>query len=112
MRTFELGEVLASRTLHFQPKAGDPVDVVVTLGTPVPDGRGWMCPFQIRGIGRELVIAIFGVDAMQALLLALHTLPTELRAIARKESGSFPDGNEDLGLTHACSTHLKYDVAR
>jgi hypothetical protein len=71
-----------------------------------------MCPYQVQGIGREPVRAAVGIDAMQALVLALHILPTELRAIARRESGSFPDGDEDLGLTHACGVHLGNDVAR
>lgn len=104
MRTFDLGDVLASRTLRYQPRAGDAVDVVVAIGIPTrdSDGRAWICPFQITGIRDEPVRAIFGEDAMQALILAFHTLPTALQAIARGESGSFPDKDEDLGLTHAC----------
>ena len=35
--------------------------------------------------------AIFGVDTMQALILALHTLPSEVRALAREEGGHFED---------------------
>jgi hypothetical protein len=82
----------------------------VHLGKPVVDSTApretWMCPFQIVGMGEEPVRAIFGVDAFQALVLALHTIPTTLRSIADEESGSFPDGDEDLGLTHACRVHL------
>jgi len=43
------------------------------------------------------LVAASGVDAVQALVLALHLLPAELRAIAREESGSFLNGDEDLG---------------
>ena len=108
MKTVKLGQILASRTVRFQPATGDAVDVAVSLGMPVSDddGRDWLCPFQIIGIRDEPVRAAFGVDAMQALVLALHVLPTELRAIAREESGSFPNGDEDMGLTRACGMHL------
>ena len=84
--------------------------MTVSIGMPIADeeqpGRAWICPFRIRGIRDEPVRTIFGVDAMQALILALHTLPTELRSVAREESGSFPDSDEELGLTHACAVHL------
>jgi hypothetical protein len=108
MKTIKFGEVLASRTVRFQPAAGEATDVEVRLGMPVPDGDGrdWLCPFQIGGIRDEPVRAAVGVDAMQALVLALHVLPTELQAIAREESGSFPNSDEDLGLTRACGMLL------
>jgi hypothetical protein len=105
-----LGEVLASRTLRFQTNSGRLIDVTVTVGRPVIDPHArdsdWLCPFQLRGVGDEVVRAMFGVDAMQALILALNTLPTELRALARDESGTFADRDEDLGLTQACRMHL------
>ena len=108
METVKLGAVLASRVVRFQPAAGEAIDAVVRLGMPVADddGRDWLCPYQISGIRDEPVRAAFGVDAMQALVLALHILPTELRALARDESGSFPNSDEDLGLTRACTMNL------
>jgi hypothetical protein len=111
MRTLALGEILASRTLRFQLGSRPAIDITVKVGRPVPDpedhDRSWICPFQISGIRDEPVRAIFGIDAIQALVLALHALPTELRAMAREESGSFPNADEDLGLTHACTVHLR-----
>jgi hypothetical protein len=110
MRTYDLGKLLASRTLRYRTRTGDVVDATVSLGMPVPDtdqpARSWMCPFQIDGIRDEPVRVIFGVDALRALILAVHMLSTELRSIAGEESGSFPNGDEDLGLTHACGVHL------
>jgi hypothetical protein len=93
MRTFALEDILAPRTLRFEPGHRPAIDITVTLGRPLVDPehaeRAWMCPFQITGIGDERVRAIFGIDALQALLLALHILPAQLRALARDESGSF-----------------------
>jgi hypothetical protein len=66
-----------------------------------------MCPLQILGIGSGETHAIFGVDTLQALILALHTVPAELNALARQENGSFiPAGDQDLGLSDACKIHL------
>lgn len=41
----------------------------------------------IVGIGSGKTKAIFGVDTVQALTLALHALPSELGALARQENG-------------------------
>ncbi len=89
--TFELGEVIAERELEFVPDQGEAQAVTVRLGRPVPDprapDRSWCCPYQILGTGRDRVFAIFGVDALQALLLALHTIPVELAAYVRQHPG-------------------------
>ena len=111
MRKFDLGEVIASRKLQFKHHDGSVCDVVVNLGRPVPDpqdpGRTSICPFQIVGVGSGKTKAIFGVDTIQALTLALHVLPSELSALARQENGNFvPPGDEDLGLSSACKVHL------
>ena len=93
MRTFELGEVIAERAITFKANAGWSRDVVVRLGRPMADGshgnRNWMCPYQVAGLGRDRVMAIYGVDAMQALLLAIHTIPAELAAYMRDPGGVF-----------------------
>jgi hypothetical protein len=111
MRHFDLGEIIASKKLQFRRHDGTVYDVVVNLGKPVPDPqnptRTSMCPFQIVGIGGGETKAIFGSDTMQALTLALHTLPTELSALASQENGSFtPEGDHDLGLSDACKVHI------
>jgi hypothetical protein len=108
---FELGDVIATRKVRFKGADGTLVDVSVSLGKPVPDPRDpqrtRMCPYQIRGIGDERIRAIFGIDTMQALILALHILPTELAAIARETGGSFVSDEQDLGLTHACQLQME-----
>jgi len=87
MRTFALGEVLASRTVKYQSPLCPSGELTVQIGQPVPDGEGaWVCPFQIGGVPDEPVRGIFGVDAFQALILALHIIPTELQAAAREQA--------------------------
>ncbi len=102
---------IASRTLAYKRADGENVQIEVILGMPVPDPhepeRAWVCPFQITGFAKPVTRAMYGIDAMQALILALHTLPTELRALSTDEGGGFLEA-ADLGLDHACHVHLKY----
>jgi hypothetical protein len=100
---------IASRQLPVRDPNGSTSSVGIVVGTPVPDPldplRTWACPYQIRALGRVETRAIFGIDAMQALILCLHVLPSELRALARETGIRFLD-ESDLGLSHACRTHL------
>jgi hypothetical protein len=88
----ELGDVIAEREALFAPREGAPHGITVRLGRPVPDprspGQAWCCPYQVLGIGRDRVFAMFGVDAMQALLLAVHAIPAELAAYVRTRGGT------------------------
>src|SRR4026208_821544 len=95
----ELGPVIAERQLRV---AGRPEsDVRVRLGTPrpFPDAPygDYYCPYQIVGVGSEKVRWAGGVDAIQALELALHILPTELDALREQHPGlgwvDAPDGH-------------------
>src|SRR6266542_5049272 len=110
MNPLEMTQSIASRTLSYEAGDGTRRDIHVELGTPALASRDprdtWACPFQITGFGEPIVRAIFGIDAMQALVLALHTLPAELRALARDHGGRYLD-EPDLGLDHACRIHLE-----
>ncbi|MEU0500108.1 hypothetical protein [Nocardia sp. NPDC005998] len=66
--TWELGEPIATRELR---KGDDPV--VVTFGKPKPsEGGSYSCPVRIEGMEAEpLTRAIFGVDAVQAIIEAM-----------------------------------------
>jgi hypothetical protein len=92
-RTFDLGDVIAERRLTFEADAGWSRDVWVRLGRPIADASdengSWLCPYQIAGLGRDRVRAMFGVDAMQALVLAIHAIPAELAALMRDPGGRF-----------------------
>jgi hypothetical protein len=64
-------DVIAERTLTatIDDKS---FDVFVRFGKPMPHPKGdWACPFQITGIGDEKVRHAFGIDAVQALQLAM-----------------------------------------
>ncbi|MGH9383732.1 MAG: DUF6968 family protein [Vicinamibacterales bacterium] len=113
MRTFELGEVIAERRLTFQANAGWARETHVRIGRPAPDpsdrDRTWVCPYQVAGLGHDRVMGIFGADAMQALLLAVHTIPVELDALSRDLAGRFLHHNHpDTGFVDACRSVLRW----
>ena len=110
---FDIGDVIAERRLTFQPRDGAPQDVTVRVGRPVLDASAphetWICPFQIEGIGSGKTRGIFGADAMQALLLAIHTIPVELAACIRDSGGEFLHfGEPDASFVAACRMAIEY----
>jgi hypothetical protein len=112
MRTFDLGEVIAERRLTFQAQAGWSREIDVRIGRPIPDPsepeRVWVCPYQVFGLGRDRVMGIFGVDAMQALLLAVHAIPAELAAFMREPGGRFlHDDHLDTSFLSACRSAME-----
>ena len=113
MPTIDMDDVIAERRLTFQPSDGVPQDVAVRIGRPVPDTSAphetCICPFQIEGIGSGKTRGIFGADAMQALLLAIHTIPVELAAFIRDSGGQFLHfGEPDSSFVAACRMAIEY----
>ena len=113
MATVDIGDVIAQRRLTFQPPDGVPQVVTVRIGRPVLDASAphetWICPFQIQGIGSGSTHGIFGADAMQALLLAIHTIPVELAAFIRDSGGQFLHFDApDSSFIAACRMAIEY----
>jgi hypothetical protein len=81
-----LGEVIAERELDLVANGKPSATVVVRIGKPIrsPDPNlDWLCPLQIVGLEDEMVRAAFGVDAVQALILAMQMIHIELQARQR-----------------------------
>lgn len=65
-----LGRVVARRELTVFP--GGP-QVIVNIGLPRPHPKGdWGCCFLIEGLGKPILKNALGVDALQALILAIQ----------------------------------------
>jgi Domain of unknown function (DUF6968) len=98
MNRIPLGEVIAERVLQATKNRKSFV-ATVRLGRPVksmdaPDHR---CPYQITGIGDDVVRSASGEDSMQALVLAIQMVGAELHL--RYKGFRFTWlGNSDLGL--------------
>jgi len=98
MKLESVGEVIASREFSLLRK-GEKTELVVLMGKPeaFPQGADYYCPYQIKGFGREKVMAIAGIDAFQAIQLALGTIRVELEVIGRDSGGQILWEGDEAG---------------
>ena len=69
--------IIATRTLHLQHGERD-VDVPIRIFAPETDGSAWSCGYEIDWPEGTRRSTVYGVDAVQALELALRTIGTEI----------------------------------
>jgi hypothetical protein len=103
MKLGNVGEVIANRKFTLIREGQEPTEVEVLMGKPkkFPDHADYYCPYQVTGMGPEKVTAIGGVDAFQAIQLALGTIAVELEVMEKESGGelSWDAGeNGDLGF--------------
>ena len=86
MELKSVGEVVARRDLYILNDEEPNQDVVVLIGKPqsIPDLRDFYCPYQILGAGESKVRYAGGVDAVQAIQLALKAIETDLATLNEK----------------------------
>jgi hypothetical protein len=79
MRVRELGDPIATRTLTMGLEK-----IVVMIGQPRPseDGEDYYCSYTIEGAGQSKKGYAIGVDAVQALQLALRKIDADLIHLA------------------------------
>lgn len=95
----DVGTVIATRELF----NSDGEAVIVIIGKPenFPDGDNCYCPYQITGIKRNKVRYAVGIDAVQALELALKMIGADLYTSDEAHAGnlSWEAGEKgDLGF--------------
>jgi hypothetical protein len=100
MSIADLGEVIAEREFDSLSEGGPPV--VGRLGKPRPDtrdGGDWQCSYQVLGTGDDTASTAYGVDSLQALMLAIDKLRADLTWRARqREEGFSWFGQPGLGF--------------
>ena len=87
MRVDNIGEVIAVRRLFL---VGEPDrEILVKMGSPqkTPGEQDFYCPFQITGVGDDRPQAIVGIDAFQAMQLAMQFIGGTLMQLNRKNDG-------------------------
>lgn len=98
--TRRIANAIAVRRFSVAGKPGR--EVVLTIGKPRPDprseGRDWMCSVLIEGIPKERRRRICGIDAIQALQLALKYARLELDASGLDITWLDPHAPGDFGL--------------
>lgn len=96
MNLQSVGTIIATRQLDL----ADGRKVIVTIGKPEPfpgdAGADYYCPYQITGIKRNKVRYAGGVDAVQALQLALEMIGADLETSDEARAGvlSWEAGSE------------------
>ena len=74
------------------------MEVLVLLGKPkqLPDHCDFYCPYQINGAGSETVRYMCGIDAFQALQLAIKALAADLEVLNEHLRGNLRwEGDEN-----------------
>jgi len=101
MEIKDIGEVIATRTLQLvENKKGG---ITVQIGKPkqFPNKSDYYCPYRIIGIGDEKIRYAAGIDAVQAIQLAMVKIGAEIYTSTEAKSGRLRwDGDEkgDLGF--------------
>ena len=99
-RRSDLGRVVARRILSEQGVVGR--KIAVSIGMPRPDplkGGDWECPFLIEGVGKSEVQKAFGVDSLQALIIAIQGIRAGLEQTERNLFWIDPEIGSDIPLT-------------
>ncbi len=100
MKLESLGEIIAERKFELLRDAHERETIVVLLGKPQQspdDATFYGCPYQIKRSNSEKLMTICGVDAFQALQLAISTIGVELEVIRRDSGGQLIWDGDDKG---------------
>jgi len=82
-------EVIAVRRFWWDGEPNRPLSVAIGKPAQTPDGKGeFYCPIQTTGFGNDgFVQPIFGVDAFQAIELAIRFIGWRMFDISAKNDG-------------------------
>jgi len=81
-----VGEIIATRQLHYFDESNRKRIVSVFVGKPQPahDAKDYQCPFQLIGIGHQKTQVARGHDSIQALQSALILAAASLNHLNEK----------------------------
>ena len=85
-----VGEIIAERKLVLSRDGHAPTEIQVLMGKPqnLLNHPDYYCPYQLKGFGDEKVRAAWGVDAFQAMQLAMGTIGVQLEVMGRESGGT------------------------
>jgi hypothetical protein len=66
-----MGPIVCTRKLVGELGDKRRVTATVRIGTPRKQGQNWVCAFDVSGIGLRQPVLAYGVDGVQALVMAL-----------------------------------------
>jgi hypothetical protein len=99
MKLDEVGEIIAARKLSLLTDDGPASEVLALLGKPTqtPEHSDYYCPYQIKAAGSETVRYMCGIDAFQALELAIRSLGSELEVLNQRLEGNLRWEGDEKG---------------
>lgn len=99
MKLDDVGEIIAVRKLSLLSDDGPASEVSALLGKPTqtPGHSDYYCPYQIKGTGSETVRYMCGIDAFQALELAIRSLGSELEVLNQRLGGNLRWEGDEKG---------------
>jgi hypothetical protein len=78
--------IVATRVLKLRQPAGD-IKIPIQIFAPEQEGTAWLCKFEINWPDETITMAAGGIDAVQALHLALQLIGAQLYASDHHASG-------------------------
>ena len=87
MRVDSIGEVIAVRRLFLVDEPNREILIKMGLPQKTPGEEDFYCPFQITGIDDARPQAIIGIDAFQAMQLAMRYIGARLALLNRNNGG-------------------------
>ncbi|HMM78994.1 MAG TPA: hypothetical protein PKC65_03115 [Pyrinomonadaceae bacterium] len=97
----ELGETIAERTFRVHDENGNETFAKVIFGMPrqMQDSDDVFVPYLIEALDRKKLWYMVGIDAFQAIQLALRVISSEIFAIENRYNVKFSwDGDDEGGL--------------
>lgn len=87
----DIGTVIASREMTFVFANGRAENAYLRIGMPFEAGGGmdWCCPFELGTESNKRLRGIHGIDAVQALDLAMKSLRVDIEYWERTKDGKF-----------------------
>lgn len=84
-----IGEIIAWRMFHIIDEQGNKRPVTVFIGKPRPlaDSSGYLCAYQVIGIGNQETQVGHGHDSIQALKTAIVLLGATLNHLNEEVGG-------------------------
>ena len=98
-------DVIAERVFQ----RADGKDVRALVARPREAKEGWVCEFQVLGVGHNKVYALPGLDSLEALQLALGMMVVQLESY-QAEHGLTLTGDADLALMKPDFAAMKKEI--
>jgi hypothetical protein len=80
-------ELIATREYAIVDADGNESPLSIQLFKPVPDGEDWRCMAVIHEMGNVWPHSVVGIDALQALNLAIELIKSEVGSFQKRYQG-------------------------